>query len=64
MAKGTDYYYPDEFVMDGVMYEPGTPEKDLIYIRDQLEFQEDDILLTCYPKCGNSCNATIFIFYM
>ena len=50
-----EYHYPNEFTLDGTVFGPDTPKKDLIHIRDDLEFLEDDIVVATYPKAGKTC---------
>ena len=48
----TGYRYPQQRELDGVVYDLAFQPEDLIYIRDELELDKQDVLVTTYPKSG------------
>ena len=48
------YHYPGEFTLDGVVFDGDTPKEDIVHIRDDLQFLEDDIVVATYPKAGRT----------
>ena len=50
-----EYHYLGEFSLDGVVFTGDTPKDDIVHIRDDFRFLEDDIILATYPKAGKTC---------
>ena len=48
------YHYPGEFTLDGVVFGGDTPKEEIVHIRDDLQFLEDDIVVATYPKAGRT----------
>ena len=53
-----EYHYYRELVFDGSVYGGKVQENDLVYIRDDLQFFEDDIVVATYPKAGEWVGVT------
>ena len=47
-----EYHYPDEIIFDGDVYDLSYRAKDLQYLRDEYEFDAQDIVVATYPKAG------------
>ena len=47
-----EFHYYGETVLDGVVFNANILEKDVVYIRDDLQFLEDDVVVATYPKAG------------
>ena len=47
-----EFHYHGEQLIDGVVFGSGTRKEDLINIRDDLQYFEDDIIVATYPKAG------------
>ena len=48
----TGYEYPYQRVFDGIVYDQAFQPEDLIHIRDELELDKQDVLVSTYPKSG------------
>ena len=53
------YHYQGEFSLDGAVYAGHNPKEDLVHIRDDLQFREDDIVVATYPKAGRRCMGNL-----
>ena len=47
-----EYHYPGEYLLDGDVFGAGCRKEDLVYIRDDIQYHEDDIIVATYPKAG------------
>ena len=53
-----EFHYYREFIFNGAVYAANVQERDLAYIRDDLQFREDDIVVATYPKAGEWVDVT------
>ena len=45
MMDTKEYHNPGEFSLDGVVFGGDTPKENIVHIRDDLQFLEDDIVV-------------------
>ena len=50
----TGYEYPYQRELDGIVYDDAFQPEDLVQIRDELELDKKDVLVTSYPKSGGN----------
>ena len=54
IMNAEEYHYLGKFSLDGVVFGAEIPKENLEYIRDDLQFLEDDIIVVTYPKAGKT----------
>ena len=54
MMDTKEYHYPGEISLDGVVFGGDTPKENIVHIRDDLQFLEDDIVVATYLKAGRT----------
>ena len=54
-----EFHYPGEYSLDGIVFAGDTAKEDLVRIRDELQFYEDDIIVATYPKAGRTCTSDL-----
>ena len=56
----TGYEYPYQRELDSIVYDDAFQPEDLVQIRDELELDKEDVLVTSYPKSGGKCEIMNF----
>ena len=63
MCDQESWQYPGQHVFNGVIFSSTVPRSGLLYIRDDLELNCDDVIVATYPKSGNNhpilCNLSL-----